>query len=225
MSESIISLKNISYKYDDQIVLDDISYDFKMGKCYCIMGPNGCGKSTLFRILNGLSFPTKGEFYFDGKLITEKYLKDENESRDFHKRIGFVFQDSEVQLFTRSVIDEVAFGLYQLGLDQKEIERRVYYYLDLLEIRHLENRAPFNLSGGEKKRVALASVFSMKPEVLILDEPLAGLDEDGQEFVLEFLKKQKSEDRLIIISTHNKELCDAVSDEIINIGKNHKIIS
>ena len=114
----MIRLENISYKYDSGIVLDDISYEFQMGKCYSIIGPNGCGKSTLFRVLNGLSFPTKGRFIFDGTVIDERYLKDEQNARDFHRRIGYVFQDSEVQLFTRSVEDESAFGLLQLGLDE-----------------------------------------------------------------------------------------------------------
>jgi cobalt/nickel transport system ATP-binding protein len=195
-----------------------------MGTCYSIIGPNGCGKSTLFRVLNGLSFPTKGRFIFDGTVIDERYLKDEQNAREFHRRIGYVFQDSEVQLFTRSVEDEIAFGLFQLGLDEKEVEKRVEYYLKLLEIEDLRYRAPFNLSGGEKKRVALAAIFAMKPEVLILDEPLAGLDEEGQKFITDFIIKQKSADKLIIISTHNRELAEAVSDEVIHMDKNHKFV-
>jgi cobalt/nickel transport system ATP-binding protein len=195
-----------------------------MGTCYSIIGPNGCGKSTLFRVLNGLSFPTKGRFIFDGTVIDERYLKDEQNARDFHRRIGYVFQDSEVQLFTRSVEDEIAFGLFQLGLDEKEVEERVEYYLKPLEIEELRYRAPFNLSGGEKKRVALAAIFAMKPEVLILDEPLAGLDEEGQKFITDFIIKQKSTDKLIIISTHNRELAEAVSDVVVHMDKNHKFV-
>jgi cobalt/nickel transport system ATP-binding protein len=175
-------------------------------------------------VLNGLSFPTKGRFIFDGTVIDERYLKDEQNARDFHRRIGYVFQDSEVQLFTRSVEDEIAFGLFQLGLDEKEVEERVEYYLKLLEIEDLRYRAPFNLSGGEKKRVALAAIFAMKPEVLILDEPLAGLDEEGQKFITDFIIKQKSTDKLIIISTHNRELAEAVSDVVVHMDKNHKFV-
>jgi len=220
----LIRLENISYKYDTTVVLDDISYEFQMGRCYSIIGPNGCGKSTLFRILNGLSHPTKGKYLFDGILIDEKYLKDEQHAKDFHRRIGYIFQDSEVQLFTRSVEDEIAFGLYQLGLSEDETTERVEHYLNLLEIEDLRFRAPFNLSGGEKKRVALAAIFAMKPEVLILDEPLAGLDEDGQKFITNFIINQKSPDRLIIISTHNKELAQNVSDEVLHMDKNHRIV-
>ena len=98
------------------------------------------------------------------------------------------------------------------------------YYLKLLEIEDLRYRAPFNLSGGEKKRVALAAIFAMKPEVLILDEPLAGLDEEGQKFITDFIIKQKSADKLIIISTHNRELAEAVSDEFVHMDKNHKFV-
>ena len=220
----MIRLENISYKYDSGIVLDDISYVFQMGTCYSIIGPNGCGKSTLFRVLNGLSFPTKGRFIFDGTVINERYLKDEQNAREFHRRIGYVFQDSEVQLFTRSVEDEIAFGLFQLGLDEEEVRERVEYYLKLLEIEDLRYRAPFNLSGGEKKRVALAAIFAMKPEVLILDEPLAGLDEEGQKFITDFIIKQKSTDKLIIISTHNRELAETVSDVVVHMDKNHKFV-
>lgn len=219
----LITLKNISFKYDNHVVLDDISLGFEMGKCYSIMGPNGCGKSTLFRILNGLSFPTEGEFIFNGTAITEKYLRNHENSAAFHKRIGFIFQDSEVQLFTRSVEDEIAFGLQQLGLSKDEIESKVETYLNLLEITHLRKRAPFNLSGGEKKRVALAAVFAMNPDVLILDEPLAGLDEDGQEFIMDFLLKQKSKEKMIIISTHNKDLSNALADVEIRMNKSHKL--
>jgi cobalt/nickel transport system ATP-binding protein len=197
---------------------------WRIGEKMALVGRNGCGKSTLFRVLNGLSFPTKGRFIFDGTVIDERYLKDEQNAREFHRRIGYVFQDSEVQLFTRSVEDEIAFGLFQLGLDEKEVEERVEYYLKLLEIEDLRYRAPFNLSGGEKKRVALAAIFAMKPEVLILDEPLAGLDEEGQKFITDFIIKQKSADKLIIISTHNRELAEAVSDEVIHMDKNHKFV-
>ena len=119
--------------------------------------------------------------------------------------------------------DEIAFGLQQLGLSKDEIESKVETYLNLLEITHLRKRAPFNLSGGEKKRVALAAVFAMNPDVLILDEPLAGLDEDGQEFIMDFLLKQKSKEKMIIISTHNKELSNALADVEIRMNKSHKL--
>jgi cobalt/nickel transport system ATP-binding protein len=224
MGNKTIILDNVSKKYGDRTLFHDFSYTFNKLDRIGIIGPNGCGKSTLFRVLNGLSFPTKGHFIFDGTVIDERYLKDEQNARDFHRRIGYVFQDSEVQLFTRSVEDEIAFGLFQLGLDEKEVEERVEYYLKLLEIEELRYRAPFNLSGGEKKRVALAAIFAMKPEVLILDEPLAGLDEEGQKFITDFIIKQKSTDKLIIISTHNRELAEAVSDVVVHMDKNHKFV-
>lgn len=222
---TMIELKDITFAYDKNKVLDDISISFQDGKCYVIEGPNGCGKSTLFRILNGLTFPDSGSYLFDGNEVTEKKLRDKKISSDFHKQIGYVFQNSETQLFTRSVEDEIAFGLYQLGYDDKEVKNRTEKYMDLLQITTLRERAPFSLSGGEKKRCALAAVLAMEPKVLIMDEPISGLDEDGQNWIISFIQELKKEDRLIIIATHDKQLSDAVSDEIIHMDKYHHIVS
>ncbi len=222
---TMIELKDITYSYDKNKVLDDISISFQDGKCYVIEGPNGCGKSTLFRILNGLSFPDSGSYIFNGMEITEKKLHDKRISREFHKQIGYVFQNSETQLFTRSVEDEIAFGLYQLGYDDNEVKNRTEKYMELLQISSLHDRAPFSLSGGEKKRCALAAVLAMEPEVLIMDEPISGLDEDGQNWIISFIQELKKENRLIIIATHDKQLSDAVSDEIIRMDKYHHIVS
>lgn len=222
---TMIELKDITYSYDKNKVLDDISISFQDGKCYVIEGPNGCGKSTLFRILNGLSFPDSGSYIFNDMEITEKKLHDKRISREFHKQIGYVFQNSETQLFTRSVEDEIAFGLYQLGYDDNEVKNRTEKYMELLQISSLHDRAPFSLSGGEKKRCALAAVLAMEPEVLIMDEPISGLDEDGQNWIISFIQELKKENRLIIIATHDKQLSDAVSDEIIRMDKYHHIVS
>lgn len=214
----MIELKNVSYRYSDgQTALDDINLTFENGRCYCITGPNGSGKSTIFRILNGLSFPTKGHYFFDGTEITEKYLRDKKNAAAFHSRIGYLFQNPETQLFTRSVEDEIAFGLWQLGLDETEVHRRTEYFLNALSLGEMRHRAPFCLSGGEKKRTALAAVLAMEPVVLILDEPLSGLDEEGEQFVLDCIKQLKSPERLIIVASHNTSFISEISDETIHI--------
>ena len=220
----MIELKNVTYKYyDGALALDNINLNLEKGKCYCLTGPNGSGKSTLFRILNGLSFPTKGKYIFDGTEITEKYLHNKKNAVAFHSRIGYLFQNSETQLFTRSVEDEIAFGLYQLELPEDEVHKRTEHFLEALSLSDMRHRAPFNLSGGEKKRCALAAVLAMEPDVLILDEPLNGLDEDGEEFVLECIRNLKRPDRLIIVASHNSQFVEEISDETIRLDKDHHI--
>lgn len=220
----MISLKNITYRYEDRTVLDHITVDFEDGKCTCIDGPNGCGKSTLFRILNGLTIPTGGTYLFDGEEITPERLKDKTFSRQFHRQIGYVFQDSEVQLFTRSVEDEIAFGLYQLKLSKEEIHARTERYLAMMELTEVRRQAPFTLSGGEKKRTALAAVLAMEPKVLMLDEPAVSLDEDGQQWLLSFLQQLKTQKKTILIATHQKEFIDGLADEIVRMNKDHQIV-
>ena len=167
----MIELQDVSYHYQNNsaqgiCALDHITCHLDMGRCYCLQGPNGCGKSTLFRILNGLSFPTSGHYIFNGMEITEKAMRKPDFSKDFHKQVGFVFQHSEIQLFCKTVEEEIAFGLQQLRLPDSEIEARVERYIQLLHLENIRQRAPFNLSGGEQKRCALAAVLAMDPKVL-----------------------------------------------------------
>ena len=220
----MIDLQDISYSYQNIPALCHITYRFEMGKCYCLQGPNGCGKSTLFRILNGLSFPSSGKFLFDGKDITEKTMKKSDFAKAFHRQVGFVFQHSEIQLFCKTVEDEIAFGLHQLGLSDTEIHDRVEHYITLLHLQDIRLRAPFNLSGGEQKRCALAAVLAMEPPVLILDEPISGLDEEGQEWVTSFIKELKSPDRMIIIATHQSSFAQEVADIRLEMTKEHRLI-
>lgn len=221
---STIELKDISYRYEDGTEgLNHVDLSLDKGKCYCLKGPNGCGKSTLFRILNGLSFPTEGHYFFDGTEITAAYLHNKKNASAFHSRIGFLFQDTEVMLFTGSVEDEIAFGLYQMGLDDEEVHNRTEHYISALSLEHLRKKAPFNLSGGEKKRTALAVVLAMEPDVIIMDEPLSGLDEDGQKWICDTLTSLKSHDRLMLIATHNDELIGEIADETILMNRDHQI--
>jgi cobalt/nickel transport system ATP-binding protein len=222
----MIELSHITYTYPSsgQKALDDVSLTIEDGTCAVLEGPNGCGKSTLFRILLGLSFPQKGTYLFDGEEITEKKLKNEACAAAFHKKIGFVFQNSEVQLFTDSVANEIAFGLYQLHLPENEVRERVEKALSEFGLTDLRDRAPFQLSGGEQKRTAMAAVFSMEPKVIVLDEPLASLDEDGQAFVLSYLKARRDEGTTLIVATHSRDLASSLGDTCIRMDKNHRIL-
>lgn len=219
----MIKLDNVCYAYDGLVALRHISLEISNGDTIVLQGSNGCGKSTLLKLLNGLIFAEEGEYYFDGKLITQSVMKDSKFSKNFHKRIGFVFQNPDVQLFCNNVHDEIAFGPAQMGLSEDEIEKRVSDLLTLLNIEHLKDRAPYHLSGGEKKRVALASVLSMNPEVLVLDEPLAGLDKNTQDWLIDFLQELQSAGKTLIISTHDDTLAHLLGDRIVYMNNDHTV--
>lgn len=213
----LIELKNITFSYsdEDEPVLKDFSLQADSGRCLVVEGDNGSGKTTLFRILNGLSFPQNGEYIFDGVTVTEKYLKNNKNSKLFHKKIGYLFQNPDVMLFNSKVYDEIAFGPRQMGLSEEEVKKRVEDSMELFDIKALSGKAPYHLSGGQKKAVALACVVSLNPDVLILDEPFAGLDRKMQEKLTAFLTEMKSAGKALIISTHNDGLVTALADDKI----------
>ncbi|MCR5034036.1 MAG: energy-coupling factor ABC transporter ATP-binding protein [Clostridia bacterium] len=216
---NLIELNEITFRYneDEAPVLKDYSMSVQEGSCVIIEGDNGAGKTTLFRILTGLSFPEKGDYSFDGVKITKGYLKDNAKAKKFHKRIGFLFQSPDVMLFNPRVYDEVAFGPRQMGLSDQEVEERVGDCLKLFDLEDLTDKAPYHLSGGQKKRVALASVISLNPDVLILDEPYAGLDKKTQEWLTQFLREWKAAGKTLLIATHSSELLSGIADEIVQI--------
>ena len=216
---NLIELQNITFRYEEgePLVLEDFSLSVQEGSCVIIEGDNGAGKTTLFRILTGLSFPEKGEYYFDGTEITKEYLKDNANSKLFHKKIGFLFQLPDVMLFNPRVYDEIAFGPRQMGVSDQEVEERVADCLKMFSLEGLEDKAPYHLSGGQKKRVALASVMALNPDVLMMDEPFAGLDRKTQEWLTGFLKELKAAGKTILIATHSSGLLSGITDEIIEM--------
>lgn len=183
----IINLSHISYNYEEVSALNDISLEIYAGELIFFTGPNGCGKSTLFKLLNGLIFPTKGEYYFDNKKIDKNTLQDNIFAKNFHKRIGYIFQNPDVQLFNATVYDEIAFGPRQMNLNEEIIHQRINELLIYLNIQHLQDRPPYHLSGGEQKKVALAAILALNPDVLMIDEPLNGLDNKTRQWFKEFL--------------------------------------
>jgi cobalt/nickel transport system ATP-binding protein len=214
---SLIKLDNISFTYDtdEPYVIKDLSLEIKEGECLVIRGDNGSGKSTLFRILNGLSFPQKGKYYFDGTEITEKYLNNNTNSKLFHKRIGYLFQNPDTMLFNGRTYDEVAFGPRQMGLPDAEVEKRTRDCMELFSISELAGKAPYHLSGGQKKRVALAAVMALNPEVLVLDEPFAGLDKKTQQVLSDFLLEMKANKKTLLIATHDDSLTEILADQAL----------
>ena len=219
----IIECNNLCYAYDNYIALRQVTFTVSAGETVVLQGPNGCGKSTLLKLLNGLLFPAEGTFRFQGKDITEKTLKDKRFAKEFHQKVGFIFQDSSLQLFTGSVEEEIAFGPRQMGLSEEAVTQRVNDVLQLTGLTALRDRAPYHLSGGEKKKTAIACILSMNPEVLALDEPLAGLDTKTQQWLVSFLKELQSAGKTLIISTHNNALAEELGHRFIRMNDNHTI--
>lgn len=221
----IINLSHISYNYEEVSALNDISLEIYAGELIFFTGPNGCGKSTLFKLLNGLIFPTKGEYYFDNKKIDKNTLQDNIFAKNFHKRIGYIFQNPDVQLFNATVYDEIAFGPRQMNLNEEIIHQRVNELLIYLNIQHLQDRPPYHLSGGEQKKVALAAILALNPDVLMIDEPLNGLDNKTRQwfkdFFIDFIKANKT----ILISTHEQELLSLPHSRIIKFNDEHTILN
>jgi cobalt/nickel transport system ATP-binding protein len=206
----MIELHDISFSYADAPALARIDLEIGQGESLAIIGPNGSGKSTLLKLLNGIEFPDAGAYRFDGEEITRSRLKDQSLAKRFHQRIGLLFQNSDAQLFCSSVYDEVAFGPRQMGLDEQEIERRVGDCLALLDIEALAPRVPYHLSGGEKRKVALASMLALNPEVLCLDEPMNALDPKTKHFLRTFLISMSAAGKTIICATHDFEYVEGL---------------
>lgn len=221
----IINLSHINYNYEEVSALNDISLEIYAGELIFFTGPNGCGKSTLFKLLNGLIFPTKGEYYFDNKKIDKNTLQDNMFAKNFHKRIGYIFQNPDVQLFNATVYDEIAFGPRQMNLNEEIIHQRINELLIYLNIQHLQDRPPYHLSGGEQKKVALAAILALNPDILMIDEPLNGLDNKTRQWfkdlLIDFIKANKT----ILISTHEQELLSLPHSRIIKFNDEHTILN
>jgi cobalt/nickel transport system ATP-binding protein len=225
--DTVFDLRDISYSYVGKInALKDISLKVGHGEQISIIGSNGSGKSTLLAILNGLIYPTSGEFYaFDNKIIEEVFdsVKD-NEFRSFFRtKVGFVFQNSDIQLFSPTVFEEIAFGPLQLNVTPEEVKTRVEDVLKMMEIVKLRDRSPHTLSGGEKKKVCLATVLVNNPDVLLLDEPSAGLDPRTQLWLVELLQELGRAGKTIITATHDLEIVEQISKRAIVMGEDHGI--
>lgn len=218
---SLIQLRDFCFAYEAAPVLRHVDLDIGAGDAVVLMGDNGSGKSTLLKVLVGLVYPQHGTYRFDGQMVDEQSMRNPTFSKRLHQRVGFIFQDSDSQLFCASVEDEIAFGPRQMGFPEQEVERRVADTCDLLDITALRKRAPYNLSGGEKKRVAIACVLSMNPDVLCLDEPLAGLDAKMRTWLLGFLQQLKAAGKTLIIATHDQSLADEVADYFVYVGEFH----
>jgi cobalt/nickel transport system ATP-binding protein len=208
---------NLSYTYPDRTkALENINFTVDKGENIAILGPNGAGKSTLLHHFNGLLMPTSGKIFVLGNEISKSNL-------DWaRQKVGLVFQDPDDQLFARTVGRDIAFGPTNLGLSSEEVEERVKWALEVTETKGLENKPPQNLSQGQKKRVAIAGVLAMQPEIIVLDEPMANLDPRTASKILRLLLQLNRELGLtLIIATHDVDFVPLFADKvyILNKGK------
>lgn len=219
MTDCLFELTDVSYAYQNQRALDALSLQIPSGRRLALLGANGSGKSTLLRLLDALYFPTQGQIKAFGTEFSEATFADDATNYAFRRRVGFVFQNPDVQLFNPTVLDEIAFGPLQLGWPKAQILAAVEAILARFRISHLKNRAPHRLSGGEKKRVALASVLILEPEVLLLDEPTAALDPESQSEVIRFLMESRNTGRTIITATHDLSIVEEIADDVLVLAE------
>jgi cobalt/nickel transport system ATP-binding protein len=225
-ADVIFEARDVSYAYEGKHrALENVSLTIPAHESVVILGANGSGKSTLLKVLDGLYFPTSGSVRAWGTALTEEALRDDGFNFAFRRRVGLVFQDSEVQLFSASVLDELAFAPLQLGLSRAEVNQRVDSALSALRIESLRQRAPHHLSGGEKRRVALASLLTLQPDVWLLDEPTAGLDPRSQSWLVEFIIEQRRLGKTIVTATHDLSLAEEVASIIEVFSEDHQVVA
>lgn len=215
--------KDVHFSYAGVAALEGASLTIAPGERVALLGANGSGKSTLLKLLNGLLFATGGRIDFFGRELSQAALRDESFSREFRRRVGFVFQNADAQLFSPTVQEEVAFGPLHLGLPREEIERRVEDTIHILGLEHLRERAPYHLSGGEKKRVALAAVLAINPDVLLFDEPTAGLDPKTASFLVDLIVSLNEAGKTIVTATQDLSIVAAIADRALVMGEDHRL--
>jgi cobalt/nickel transport system ATP-binding protein len=223
-NDLVFDIQEASYGYDLRLpALDRVSLTVKPGERLAVIGSNGSGKSTLLKLMDGLYFPASGSVTAFGTPLSESVFTEDQFNFEFRRKVGLVFQDSESQLFMPSVWEEIAFAPLQLGFERQEIIERAEWAMKTLQIEKLRDRAPHQLSGGEKKRVALASVLSLSPDVWLLDEPTAGLDPRTASWLMDFIDAQAREGKTIVIATHDLGIVEKNTDRAYVLNENHQV--
>lgn len=210
----VFDAKSVSFAYEHIPALRELSLTIERGKSVALVGANGSGKSTLLRMLDALCFPSSGSISFCGDPLTPDKLRHDDFALSFRRQVALVFQNPDIQLFNPTVFDEVAFGPLQMGWSSADVVARVNDTLGVMGISQLRDRAPYRLSGGEKKRVALASVIVLDPEVLLLDEPTSMLDPRSQSQLIDLIENWKGSSKTVITATHQLEIVEDIADRV-----------
>ncbi len=215
----MIELDRLGHDFGKRTVLEDISFTVAPGEKVVLLGVNGSGKSTLLKILNGLIFPARGSWRYKGREITARVMKDREFSRTFRREAVLLFQSPEAMIFNPTVFDEIAFGPRQLGLE--DVDDRVRHWAGQVGVENYLQRPPFEMSGGEKQKVCLASLLVLEPELLLLDEPTANLDPRSTGWLVDFLQDLQV---TTLVTTHNLSLGAELGDRTLVLSEDHRLI-
>jgi cobalt/nickel transport system ATP-binding protein len=222
--EPVFELADVRYAYAGrQVALDGIDLVIRRGERVALLGANGSGKSTLLKLLDGIVAPSAGRMRALGRDVAAVAAGEDGFR--FHREVGLVFQDPDIQLFSATVKDDVAFGPLQLGLSGTAVEERCAEALSAMDIEHLSDRAPFELSGGEKKRAAIASVLSLRPEVILLDEPTASLDPRTKWVLVDLIRGLGEAGRTVVTATHELDIVPIIADRVIVLGEDRRVLA
>jgi cobalt/nickel transport system ATP-binding protein len=226
MGENIFKLKDVKYSYLGKFpALCGIDLEIDKGQRVAIIGANGSGKSTLLHMLDGLIFPDSGSAEAFGMPIDEKSLADARPNLKFRRKVGFVFQNPDVQLFCPTVKEEIMFGPLHLGFERNAIEEAFDAIVEVFGIKHLIDRMPHQLSIGEKRKVAMASVLVSGPDVVLLDEPTAGLDPRTTRKLIDLLSEYHDRGKTIVTATHDMRIVAEISDTVHVFGDEKRIVA
>jgi cobalt/nickel transport system ATP-binding protein len=224
MDNAVFELKDVNFSYLGKYpALRGIDITIKRGEKISVIGANGSGKSTLLHMFDGLIFPNKGVMKAFGKELKEGDFNDAGFSRDFRKSVGLVFQNPDVQLFCPTVREDIIFGPLQLGVPKTQIQKRLQELVAMLGIGELLDRSPHQLSIGERRKVAIATTLIIDPDVLLLDEPTAGLDPLTTRHIIDLLNQASSSGKTIITSTHDLHIVEEISDTVYVFGSDKKM--
>ncbi len=224
--EVVFELKDVGFSYPSgENALEGVNLSIGRGERVALLGANGSGKSTLLRLLNGLLFTKEGTIEALGHVLSEAIMGNEEFSFAFRRRVGFVFQKADAQLFNSTVREEIAFGPVQLGWPEAEVNRVVDDVISMLNLERFSQRPPFRLSGGEKRLVALASVLSLNPDVLLLDEPTGGLDPRTQRMLIRLIQQLSGAGKTIIVTTHDLQIVEEIADRAMVFSEDHRIVA
>jgi cobalt/nickel transport system ATP-binding protein len=225
MEKIIFALSNVSFAYLGRYTaLQEITCQISRGQKIALLGTNGSGKSTFLHLLDGLIFPHKGKVVAFDRELREENFQDQGFLRFFRSKVGLVFQNSDTQLFCPTVKEDICFGPLQLGVSPEETSRRLKQVSGFLKIENLLSRAPFQLSIGEKRKVAIASTLAIEPEVFLLDEPTAGLDHRTSRQIIDLLIDLNNAGRTIITATHDLHIIEEIADWVFVFSPEKRII-
>ena len=222
----LLEMDQVSYAYAESIpALSGVSLAVAEGERVAILGANGCGKTTLLKLLGGLVFAQQGTYRAFGREITDPLLSRDPFGMFFRKEVGVLFQHVDAQLFNPTVEEEIAFGPLQLGDPPEEVRRKVRETMELFSLGPLAGRPPFALSGGEKKKVALAAVLATDPRVLLLDEPTAGLDPRSSRILVDLILEAQARGRTVVTSTNDLHVVPEIAGRVLVLGEDRRVLA